>query len=330
MALSMTSEIRCEDVHIVKEFKEGKVWMLQSIDADQIVIKFEGIASEQLRDARKVVKVVDPGAGFKILTASEHWALKEYVRLFQELVEAYDGLGITNHPLQQTDRLAIENLRQALLGADQSAPFVKMAFMTLRNLDTAIVERGKGNKEMVRDIVSALNNGDGMKKLGQIVAMDMFTDNRDRFYPEGVSATGIKIGPYSFDLEVCANVGNVLLALTDEGKFSVIGLDAVAPMSQLKTFKSPVGERDTGAAGWYHITDAELRKAFAKNIISDLEKLLHPKKSKWSLKSKLGVSATSRLEKGMVDGLQTIKTGLLRRSGGQLPTELTQRLAMIR
>jgi hypothetical protein len=95
MALSMTSEIRCEDVHIVKEFKEGKVWMLQSIDADQIVIKFEGIASEQLRDARKVVKVVDPGAGFKILTASEHWALKEYVRLFQELVEAYDGLGIT-------------------------------------------------------------------------------------------------------------------------------------------------------------------------------------------------------------------------------------------
>ena len=114
MALSMTSEIRCEDVHIVKEFKEGKVWMLQSIDADQIVIKFEGIASEQLRDARKVVKVVDPGAGFKILTASEHWALKEYVRLFQELVEAYDGLGITNHPLQQTDRLAIENLRQAL------------------------------------------------------------------------------------------------------------------------------------------------------------------------------------------------------------------------
>ena len=330
MALSMTSEIRCEDVHIVKEFKEGKVWMLQSIDGDKLVIKHEQLHAEQLKDANKVVKLVDPAAKFKVLTPSEHWELKNFARIFLELVEYYESTLISNHPLSHTDKQAVESLRDALESADDDYPFYKMSYMTLRNLETAVVERGKGNKEMVRDIVSALNNGDGMKKLGQIVAMDMFTDNRDRFYPEGVSATGIKIGPYSFDLEVCANVGNVLLALTDEGTFSVIGLDAVAPMSQLKTFKSPVGERDTGAAGWYHITDAKLRKAFAKNIISDLEKLLHPKKSKWSLKSKLGISATSRLEKGMVDGLQTIKTGLLRRSGGQLPTELTQRLAMIR
>jgi hypothetical protein len=330
MSLSMTSAIKCEDLHIVKEFKEGKVWMLQSIDGDKLVIKHEQLHAEQLKDANKVVKLVDPAAKFKVLTPSEHWELKNFARIFLELVEYYESTLISNHPLSHTDKQAVESLRDALESADDDYPFYKMSYMTLRNLETAVVERGKGNKEMVRDIVAALNDGDGMKKLGQVVAMDMFTDNRDRFYPEGFAANGIKIGPYTFNFSVCVNVGNVLLALNGGGSFSVIGLDAVAPNSTLKTFKQAVGDRDTGATGWYHIVDPKLRKAFAKNIVDDLEQMLHPKKSKWSLKTKLGLSASSRLEKGMVEGMQTIKNGLLRRSGGQLPTELTQRLAMIR
>ena len=330
MSLSMTDRIRAEDIHIVKEFKEGKVWMLQSIDGDKLVIKHEQLQAEQLKDARSVVKIVDPVAKFKIMTPSEHLEVKQFTLDFLNIVEAYEAMGLTNHPMSQTDKQGVESLRDALASADKQYPFLKMTYMTLRNLETAVIERGKGNKEMVRDIVSALNESDGLNKLGQIVAMDMFTDNRDRFYPEGMAANGIKLGPYTFDLKVVVNVGNVLLALNGNNKFSVVGLDAVAPNSLLKTFKSPVGERDTGAVGWYCIVDAKKRKTFAKDIIDDLEKLLHPKKSRWSLKTKLGVTASSRLEKGMVDGLALIKTGLLRRTNGQLPTEVTQRLSMIR
>lgn len=330
MALSMTGSIKSEDIHIVREFKQDKVWMLESIDGDKLVIKHEQLQATQLKNAKSVVKMVDPAAKFKLLTQSEHWELKNFALVHLDVVEVYESLGISNHPLSQTDKKAVESLRDALQSADGDYPFLKMPFMALRNLETAVIERGKGNKEMVRDIVSGLNDGDGLKKLGHVVAMDMFTDNRDRFYPEGMSASGIKIGPYTFDFKVLVNVGNVLLALNGNNGYSVVGLDAVAPNSTLKTFASPVGDKDTGATGWYCITDPRRRKVFAKDIVDDLEQLLHPKKSKWSLKTKLGITAASRLEKGMVEGMALLRNGVQRKFGANPPAELANRLAMIR
>jgi hypothetical protein len=325
MALSMTSDFSSEDIHIVKEFKEMKVWLLESLDGDKLVIKIDAIGSDQIKAGNRVVKIIDPLARVKVLSKMEEEALRQYVRAFLEVSAFYESLGMTNHPLSHTNKQAVENLKEQVENlAKFPEPFVKMQAMTLRNIEKANEERGKGNKQLVRDFVATLTEKNGLETMGKVVAMDMFNDNTDRFYPGG-GKQGYKIGPYEFNFKALVNVGNVMIALDDSNAFKVTGLDFLDPQSKMKTY----GHSVDNVAGFGTIVNARKRKKFAEDIVYDLELLLHPKKHKWSLKTKLGVSAATRLEKGMVQGMAEIKNGFKKKYPNGMPGSLGQRIAMM-
>lgn len=62
------------------------------------------------------------------------------------------------------------------------------------------------------------------------------------------------------------------------------------------------------------LADSAARKAFAADVIHDLEAILNPKKSKFSLTTKLGRDAADRLNAGMVQGTRKICAYLNARS----------------
>lgn len=322
MALSMTSNIEWDDIHIVKELKAGKVWLLTSITGEKLVIKVDANQSDQIKDANRIAKIIDPSAKMKVLSKLEVFALKRYIVYFNDLVAYFDSLNLTNHPLSHIDKSAIKNLKERVDELDKfPEPFVKMAAMDLLNLEDAAIQRSKGNKEMVKDFASTLKTQGGLEKLGQVVAADMFNDNTDRFYPNYNQQQ--KFGSYSIVLKACVNPGNVMLALNDNSGPKVTILDFADPNSKLKTFNTALND---DAKGFSTMVDKRLRKQFAKDIIFDLESILHPKKSKYSLKTKLGSNASSRIEKGMRDGMKLIKSSLAAKYPGGLPGKLSERV----
>jgi hypothetical protein len=319
----MLAPFSCDDIHIVKELKANKVWKLINITGDEeLVIKIDANEASQIKDANRVAKVIDPMAKVKILSLPEVNALKEYVRIYQELSAYFDAHQLTCKALEQTEKESVANLKKMLDDLDKyPEPFVKMQSLTVHNLEEAAIQRSQGNKELVKDFASILKAQGGLEKLGEVVAVDMFNDNTDRFYP-GYNTTR-KFGTFNILLKVCVNPGNVMMALNDQNNLSITILDFIDPQSNLKTYNAPI----TGAAaGINAITDRRLRKQFAKDIISDLESFLHPKKSKYSVLTKLGSNAATRLERGMVQGMNKIRAKLSSKYPGGLPGSVANRL----
>jgi hypothetical protein len=324
MALSMMANIDWNDIHEVKLLKDMKVFLLIGLTGDRLVIKVDSVASPQIKDANRIAKVIDRTARVKILAPSELIALKSFVATYMELVAFYDSLGMTNVPFLKSDKATMDQLDEQLRNMDKyPEPFVKMDAMRLQNIDAALQERGQGNKGIVRDIATSLKADGGLEKLGQIVAMDMFNDNTDRFYPD--YNTDKKIGPFTILCKVCVNPGNVMLAAQSDGTLNVTALDFIDPNSQMKTYGSDAAAHLP--KGLQAISVKASRKEFAEHIVHDLESFLHPRRSKYSLKTKLGRGAAARLDKGIVQGSAAIKVFLKTKYPGGLPGALAARVA---
>lgn len=93
-------------------------------------------------------------------------------------------------------------------------------------------------------------------------------------------------------------------------------LDFVDPQSEFKDINTPLAQAEPRATRsgktWPAriLLDKTKRKDFAKDIVHDLELLLNPHKSRFSLQTKLKSDAADRLVKGMIQGAQLIKDKL--------------------
>jgi hypothetical protein len=147
--------------------------------------------------------------------------------------------------------------------------------------------------------------------MGQVVAGDMFTNNTDRFRPIDGQKT-FTYGPFEVNLKTLVNPGNAMIVAT-QGGYKASMLDYADPNNPFHDLNAPLGPVEQRLdKKWYGRTlvDKRARRKFAEEIADDLEAMLHPKKSFFSLKAKLGRDAAKRLDAGMVQGARLIKTQL--------------------
>lgn len=304
MALSLNSPIATNDIYHIKMFKALKVWLLIGGENDKVVIKTDAIHAPQYKSASPIVKAVAAGARVRILTPAELFALKEYVRLYEEVAKAYQDMGMDYNP---DEAPAVSDLKQSLTFG---FPFVKMEAVNVMDLEGALQDRLAGNKGDLRAFTATLNAPGGLERLGKIIAVDLFNGNTDRFYPGSASAK--TIAGVTFNLRCLVNVGNVFRVTNTAGP-EVGALDFIDPNSRFKDINTPLATAETSAGEPWParlLADKKRRNDFAKDVVHDLEAILSPRKSRFSLKTKLKGDAASRIATGMVQGAQLIKSKL--------------------
>jgi hypothetical protein len=281
-------------------FKEMKVWLLKGFNNDSVVIKTDAVETPQYKSAMPFLKVVDPRAKLKILGPSEQSALREFVRAYEAFAAELRTMGVES---DASEAAAIEGLKSQL-----QYTFVKMEAQKVATLDNAATERlTGGGKTSLRSFTVALKSPGGLEKLGNVIAADLFIGNTDRFYPGKV--TPQVFGGIQLNLRCLVNIGNVFIA-QHGGMYEVGALDFMDPNSLFKDINAPLGPIEQRLETKWPartLADRTARHSFAKDVIHDLEKILGPRKSSFSLKTKLGSDAVSRLETGMVQGAKKLQ-----------------------
>jgi len=308
MALSLTAPIVYDDIQEIVLLKPLKVFLLRGYAGDEIVIKADAVQAGHVKSAGVVVKAIDPGVKMKVLTPPEILELRNYVELYLAVMDVMGAVIVTD-----PERAAIDSLRQ-LFAMPGNVTMMKMNKQTLQDLGEAFNMRSQGDKGPVKQFITALKSPGGLEKLGQVIAADMYNGNTDRFCPlePGVPPMPpLSAGSLSVQLKVVVNPGNVMIIVGPTGVFSASLLDYVDPQSQFKDSTHTLANQEAGQV-WPGRTliDKTARHAFAKDVIEDLEKILHPKKHKLSLKTKLGSDAVKRLEAGMLEAVKLIKRAL--------------------
>jgi|SRR5215467_966985 len=305
MPLSLDGLIDSNDIAEITMLKFKKVWLLTGFLGDQIVIKKDSVYTKQYDSVNPIVEAVAPDATLRILAASEVASLNNYVIRFTKLTSDWQNHQAT---YRANEAPAIAALKVVLTFPE---PFVKMRAVRVTDLEKALAKRLAPNadKKDLRTFTATLNASGGLERLGEIIAVDLFNGNTDRFYPGG-SGLDTTIGGMTFQLRSLVNVGNVFKIMTDAGN-QVGALDFVDPNSPFKDIDQDLATAEQGE-GWQGrlLADRTKRKNFAKDVVGDLEKLLNPHKGRFSLRHKLNRNAAERVEHGMVEGTRLIKKKL--------------------
>ncbi len=306
MSLSVDNPIVANDIDKIKMFKDLKVWLLVGFNNDKVVIKKDAVHAPQIKSANPIIRAIAPNAKLKILTPAENMALNQYVMTYEAWARDYQLMGLALDPDEDQ---AVQDLK-LVLGPTFPEPFVKMQAVNVTDIEKALEQRMGGDKANLRAFTDTLNAPGGLEKLGKIIAADMFNGNRDRFYPGKRSSK--TIGGTTINLRCLVNVGNVFRVETAGGS-EVGALDFIDPNALFKDISEPLdqGERRTGKL-WPGrlLANKKERNAFAEDVIHDLEAILSPRKSMFSLKTKLKSGAAGRIATGMVEGAKLIKSKL--------------------
>lgn len=311
MALGLNNTIVSGDIYHFKMFKDLKVFLLIGADNDKVVIKTDAIHAPQIKSANPIIKAISPGSKLKILTPAELAAVKQACETYEYLAREYKEWGIDWNP---DEAPAVKSLKESL---GFGFPFVKMEAVNVKDLEGALANRLSGDKRDIRAFTATLNAPGGLETLGKIIAADMFNGNTDRFFPG--SASTKTVGGVDFNLRCLVNVGNVFRVNTAAGS-EVGALDFVDPQSKFKNINQSLSdiEEPGDKSTWWQarvLVDRSKRKDFAKDVDHDLEKILSPHKSKFSLKTKLNFGSVDRIDKGMVEGARLIKAKLEQKYG---------------
>jgi len=306
VSLSVNNPIVAIEIDKIKMFKELKVWLLVGFNNDKVVIKKDAVFAPQIKSSSPAIKAIAPNSKLKILTPAENNALMSYVTNYEEWAREYEAMGAILDPEEDQ---AVKDLKEAL-GPNFREPFVKMEAQNVTDIEKALEQRAAGNKTNLRAFTATLNGPGGWERLGQIVAADMFNGNRDRFYPNLGRALDFR--GHTLKMHVLVNPGNVFRVDATHGS-QVGALDFVDPNCFFKDINEPlaVGEQRTGKK-WPGrlLANKSDRKRLADEIVHDLELVLNPRKSMFSLKTKLKSGAADRLVTGMIEGAKQIKTKL--------------------
>ncbi|MFK7820172.1 MAG: hypothetical protein AB8G99_15735 [Planctomycetaceae bacterium] len=306
MALHMRSTIARTDIAAVRVLKAGKVFLLVGPAGDRVVIKQDsGVSRSHYKSVRHAVKAVDPSARMKILKPAELSALAIFAIDMERLAE-YHG---------EDEVAAARGLREAVRGAARN-PIVKMHAQKVLSIEDAIVDLGRGNRGGIRAFARALR-GKGLTQFGEIIAVDLFNQNSDRFSPVA-RPMNRELGGFTFRLQVCVNVGNVL-AIAESGGFRMSALDAADPSAYGHQDISASLAHSERADDWFGrvLVNPVKRLEYAGKIVDDLEAMLHPKRTALRIR-RLGSKkrAMHRLDTGIVMGGRKILAHLTNKTHG--------------
>lgn len=311
--LSLNTPITWEDILSIKALgTHENVWLLTGFHQDKVVVKKEVFTPTEIKHANFAVKAIAPDAKSKALSAQELGAIDQYISSFEDLQAVYATYKVS---LDDSAQKAIESFQKMKLRPDGT--FVKMNAVNVQDLQGAFNSRMDGDKRDLKSFAATLNAEGGFESLGKIVAVDLFTQNTDRFWPSESGAyrnrpLETKDGDYvgtPFKTRCLGNIGNVFCINTGSGN-QVGAMDFVFNNWDMN---KPIGEceRDTHMQwGGRILMDKVKREGFAKDIVQDLEIVLSPNRGRFSLKSKLKSDAASRVVRGMVEGAGLIKARL--------------------
>ncbi len=327
MTLSVKNPIMPIDIADIQAFKGGKIIFLTGHEGEKIVLKTElGTSVANVKNAKAVMKAIDPSIKTKIVTKEELGYLLDWATAALEIESAFDQLPqdekIDKGPgLKNIRKESLQALKAALtewgdridaqddINAAQS-PLIKLNYIDVKDIGSEIEKRlneEKKDKSGVRAFVRALNAPGGFETLGKVIAADLVNDNRDRFALDG--GWSPKIGGRTFAFKALVNPGNVFIKIASHGASSISGLDFIEPgRVQNKDINLPLKDDHS----IHHLSAKEIRAKLAADVVADLELLVNPKRGRFSF-NKLDSNAAKRLQAGMVEGAQLIAAELDRK-----------------
>jgi hypothetical protein len=320
MTLSVKDPILPIDIADIHLLKNGKIIFLTGHEGERLVLKTElGTSAGNVKNAKAVMKAIDPSIKTKIVTQEEIDLLLDWAKQVIAIENSFANLpqdeknkkGPGLNPLRKE---ALQSLIDALTEwhnsmkntdniNDAMNPLIKINYVDVKDIKDEVEKRlneEKKDKSGVRAFVRALNGPGGFETLGKIIAADLVNDNDDRFAVNGGS--DVNIGGRSFSFKALVNPGNVFLNISNNGAKSISGLDFIAPgrMSN-KDINAPLPIDHP----IHHLTTKELRAKLATNVVADLELIVNPKRGRFSF-NKLDSNAAKRLQAGMIEGAQLI------------------------
>lgn len=315
MGLSLSGTITVRDLRGVRDFypgpmavgsKSGKVFLLEGAEDTKLVIKDDAVFQPQIKSASFAMKAVHRNSRAKLLSPVEVQQLKEFVRLYFDLRRDFQSMGLDYRPEIEED---MGKLRYKL--DDRATTFHKMEVQDVQDIQGALEKRLNGDKSQLRGFAAVLAGPNGLESLGEIIAVDLFNGNTDRFFPRGWDPTveqnlSKRIGGMVFDFRALVNPKNVFRALN--GPSPVSGLDFLDPQSSYKNMRDQLNEEFYNYK-WPARVMLDPRKLtqFAEDVVHDLELLLNPHRSRFSRRTKLGKNRKGRLISGMKSGMRKIK-----------------------
>lgn len=324
--LKIDSTIVYTDIYNIVALSQGhpvfklEGWGDDNGKVDTIVVKMESISvnatSAHRRDVRVatgLMNLVDPSARTIVLKRDEIEQLKMYA----------DGGNVVGQA-----GLAASNELKKLL-ADPKGVWTKMEVKQLVKLDDALASRLQGDKADVRVIAAALKGTGGLEKLGQILAVDLFNGNNDRFDWE---FGGGKDPDLPARFKVVRNLGNVLVVCGANGTGRPIGLDSYDPNNAFKELGTALTAHDKWGGILLAANKGAERLKLAENVIFDLEMILGPRSRKipFGSKNRLGSNRKERLLAGMLAGKNVIQRAMVAvKHRPNLPPGIASRIALL-
>jgi len=334
MPLSLKSEIRADDIADIDALKPCKVFLLRGKHNDDLIIKNEGPGMGQKRPiSNSAMKAVDKNARMRQLSLPELEAIQAFAEAYQDYYQILFG-----KPWRPKTDQAAEQLKKEFskYGLNPSEWF-KMDKLQLRNLDSTLrIVSDNERDSALSNFGRALSRNGGLGKLGEIVAADAIIGNTDRFTPWGrvPSYKGNYLessGQFQWNiaLKCVQNAGNIFVAMDPEtGTFRPSGVDYLDPSNSFDKFEPMDADQQ---ARWpaQVLLKKETRLQYAKDVASDLERLLNPR-NRIRLSPALGFHAAAQIEAGMISGAKKIYGKFADKYNSKpMPEGVKQRLVLL-
>ena len=329
MPLSMNSPIVADDIDEIKELKVGVVYLLVGHANDKVVLKYESANRTRLKTFNIAIKGVFPSARLKILAPGEVLALNQKLDEIEFKGSAWEEAGL---PFDSGELTAARSLKP-ILAQHAVQPVVKMqALDNVTDLLGAMQMRMAPNADRsgVRMFTAALNASGGLENLGQLIAIDLFNCNPDRFdWNNGTGSRTFNTNT-SFHLRYLTRPNNVFVAVT-EGRPEIVPLDFIDYTTGFGDINQNLAQGEAFEEWPGRIlVDRRRRNEFAEGVVHDLEAVLNPHKSRYSLRTKLSFGAVGRVESGMVRGARAIRAKLhLKYGNGVWPAGAADRYELL-
>lgn len=317
MTLQMSGQIETDDIGGVRKLDPIRPVYLLAGDSGKVVIKRDNTVHaadpRNMRTALRNMKAVDRTMESRQLLSSEIQALAEFV----ELRKLEAGL-LGSQPAPEVNQLGVD------LAVAGGVSWIKSNFFEgLVNLESAAaMALNDGKNSGIKAIAAALNLPGGLEKLGQILAVDAFNGNDDRF--DFSNAPVVNPG-----YRRLTNAGNVAVCLQNN-VLRPVGMDAYAGAAEFRSVAN-AGAPDREWPG-YRLKPEQRpwRMQFCEDVATDIETALHPRKRFVSLTRRLSRNAGPRLAAGMEEGITFLKARLLRMQGlNQRPPGLQARMVAL-
>lgn len=324
MGLQLNGQIVAEDILAVTRLDPNRDVYLLVGAVDKIVIKRDIATNPAMQfnalQAARIMKVVSPTVATRNVSFAEIQAVlmwvKEEMRSTKgpadpDLV-AFDASMMRAYSPPRPEHMRHHNNSQS---GFNNVGWIKTTFYEgLTNLESAAQKaRDKGDKSGIRAIAAALSAPGGLEALGEILAMDAFNGNIDRFdmspNPQGDKGCRRLV-----------NIGNVAVCLQN-GVIKPVGMDPFSADSNLGdvTKKGMPGLERPGLPReeWtgYRLKPDQRpwRIKFCEDVAWDLEHMLGPRNRviRGLATNRLPRDAALRLAAGMDMGTARLKTRLL-------------------